>query len=60
MRELALELALLGPSLGFSTLSCVVLGKSWNLFGPDFPHQEKEGFYIYCYHCFLVRLKCDN
>lgn len=34
MRELVLELALLGPSPGSSTLSCVALGKSWNLAGP--------------------------
>lgn len=58
--ELVSELALQGPSPGPSTWSCVALGESRDLSGPEFPRQEKGGFYPYCSHCFLVRIKRDN
>ena len=44
VKELALKLALPSSRLGFSTLSCMALGKSWNLSGPEFPHQKRKGF----------------
>lgn len=44
MSELAVELALLSSTAGFSTSSCVALGTFWNLSEPEFPHQENGGF----------------